>query len=235
LFYTDKGFQRFSYQLLDESGKAKDTPVVVHYSGDEALSAEAPHGNATRSRKPFERTPQSVLDYAKSTTQSKTASKTYRAAPPELQLRNLKQAQNMRYAANKNKRITTDDIINVHMQHVQLGYPNSIRTAPDLVVIGVDSELLQEAKVALKAAKALNVKVEIQYDTTFNLAPYYVSVLVLVHPLLNKVSTKQPPSIPLFQLFHEKKHEDAHLEFWSFVKKVLIKNKLFKKCNHIHY
>ncbi len=134
--------------------------------------------------------------------------------------RNLKQAQNCRYAVNRLKRFTFDEIANVHLQHVILGYPNFIATAPEVRIIGIDEVLLEDTNKLIKRMKSLKQRVEFQYDTTFKITSYYMSVLVFAHPFLNKTKTMRSPSIPLEEFFHERKDEMSHDEFWRFVKQV---------------
>ncbi|RNA24473.1 hypothetical protein BpHYR1_051898 [Brachionus plicatilis] len=46
--------------------------------------------------------------------------------------RDLKQCQNLRYAVNRQKRFTYDEIAKIHLMHVSFGFPNLILTAPDV-------------------------------------------------------------------------------------------------------
>ena len=43
---------------------------------------------------------------------------------------------------------------------------------------------MNEIKEIIKICKTLNIKLCLQYDTTFGLSAYYVSVLTTIHPLL---------------------------------------------------
>lgn len=96
--------------------------------------------------------------------------------------------------------------------HVSLAFPNVIVTAPDIRIIGMDSELLKDIKKTLSIFDADNC-VCFQFDTTFNLTGYYVSVLIVLHPILILNNTEKSPPIALAYFFHEKKYEKSHNEF----------------------
>ena len=76
--------------------------------------------------------------------------------------------------------------------HISLGFPNMIVTAPDIRMIGIDDDLLKETKKTLTAFDSLD-RVCFQFDTTFNLTGYYVSVLLFIHPILVIDSTDKAP------------------------------------------
>ena len=126
----------------------------------------------------------------------------------------------MRYAVNKAKRFAYDQIANCQLMHLQFDFPNSIHTAPDVRIIGIDSELLKSTKAVLKLFD-INNRVCFQFDTTFGLTGYYVSTLNFVHPCLVNNNTTISPAIPLCYFFHEKKFEKTHNEFWSHIYDVL--------------
>jgi hypothetical protein len=72
--------------------------------------------------------------------------------------------------------------------------------------------MVMEVKKTLRASKS---RVCFQYDTTFDLAGYYVSILTMIHPFIIKSEGRseiQPP-IPVAFLFHERKHQQAHEDF----------------------
>ncbi len=98
--------------------------------------------------------------------------------------------------------------------HQTMNFPQLILVAPDLRVIGLDPVLCSEAIRVLKAIPNNN-SVLFQYDTTFTLTCLYVSVLSFYHPLLWK-NTQKPPMVPLAYLFHEKKYEKTHDEFFRY-------------------
>ena len=111
---------------------------------------------------------------------------------------------------NKQKRIGHDEIINLHLMHVALDFPNQCMTFPELRVISFDSELVTQAVKLLKAHKKL---INFQYDTTFCLTGYYVSTLSFVHPMLLN-SKGVHPAILLGYFYHEKKTGESHDDFW---------------------
>jgi hypothetical protein len=103
-----------------------------------------------------------------------------------------------------------------------LGYPNQITSAPSVRIVGVDESLFAETRKLLQTAKHLGLKVEFQYDTTFNMCPYYVSVLIFAHAFLNKPTSNKSPSIPFAEFFAERKDNDSHDEFWKYMKEVIL-------------
>lgn len=104
--------------------------------------------------------------------------------------------------------------------HISLSFPNHILTVPDIRIIGIDSELLKETKKSLAAFDNDN-RVCFQFDTTFNLTGYYVSILVYIHPILVKANSDKSPVIPFAYYVHEKKHEKCHDEFWRYVFEII--------------
>jgi hypothetical protein len=64
--------------------------------------------------------------------------------------------------------------------HISFDFPNLILTAPDLRIIGIDAVLLVELKNALSSVVGV-MRICFQYDTTFNLTGYYVSILNFIH------------------------------------------------------
>ena len=94
-----------------------------------------------------------------------------------------------------------------------INFPNFVLSVPDIRVIGIDNDLLDETKKMLKSVRVLN-SVLFQYDTTFTLCGFYVSILSYIHPLLCKANSNTSPVIPLAYFFHEKKYEKTHNEFF---------------------
>ena len=126
------------------------------------------------------------------------------------QVRNKKQCSNFKYAINKQKRFGHDEIINIHMMHVALDFPNQCMTFPELRIISFDSELVKQAIILLKSHPRL---INFQYDTTFCLTGYYVSTLSFVHPMLLNFKGVHP-GIVLGYFYHEKKTSESHDDFW---------------------
>ena len=62
------------------------------------------------------------------------------------------------------------------------------------------------------------IKINVQYDTTFNLCDYYLSILSFVHPFIENAKGK-PVSIPVFYYLHARKFDETHQTFWDFFEK----------------
>lgn len=61
--------------------------------------------------------------------------------------------------------------------HLQFAWPSMIKTCPNLQVIAFDQDLKEEFG---KIMKVVTQPICLQYDTTFNLTGYYVSILSFV-------------------------------------------------------
>lgn len=128
-------------------------------------------------------------------------------------VRNLKQLQNAKHFVNKNKRIHLDEIAALHIIHTDLKFVKKIETAPDLSVIAYDDELVQELNDMMSVYDGT---VLVAYDTTFNVGDFFLSVLLVKHHLL-----KSEPVVPVIYMFHDRKFETTHSDFFSLAKKVI--------------
>ena len=127
-------------------------------------------------------------------------------------VRNLKQLQNAKYYVNQNKRIHLDEIAALHVIHTDLKFVKKIETAPDLLVIAYEDDLVQELNDMMSVYDG---SVMISYDTTFNVGDFFLSVLLVKHHLL-----KSEPVVPAIYMFHDRKQETTHLDFFAIAKKV---------------
>ena len=127
-------------------------------------------------------------------------------------VRNLKQLQNAKHYVNKNKRIHLDEIAALHIIHTDLKFVKTIVTAPDLSVIAYDDDLVQELNDMMTVNDGASLA---SYDTTFNVGDFFLSVLLIKHHLL-----KSEPVVPVLYMFHDRKFESTHLDFFSLAKKV---------------
>ena len=101
--------------------------------------------------------------------------------------------------------------------HITFNFPCTITTAPNLESIAVDDVLLNEIKKIITSSQLAGVKVCFQYDTTFNLTDFYVSILNMIHPMLLNDKNVSPP-FPVFYYYHEKKFKETHETFWYYFK-----------------
>ncbi|RMZ95763.1 hypothetical protein BpHYR1_043262 [Brachionus plicatilis] len=202
------------YHLIDKDGlvskeftkesfylKGQDLPVLIHYMGiyDSDVEIESgPHGNIKQkeSSQNYMRTLPSVMKELKEQVSQKAPSTVYKSTSKKKGHRDLKQCQNLRFAVNRLKRFTYDEIANIHLMHVSLGFPNLILTAPDVRIIGMDDELIRDLKKTLDIFGSDN-RVCFQFDTTFNLTGFYVSILLFIHPILVLHNTEKSPPIPV--------------------------------------
>ena len=130
-------------------------------------------------------------------------------------------------ALNSFRRFSDDELRNLQLMHISLKYPYSIRTAPEVQVVGFERRLVIEISKILDISDS-NRRTIMQYDTTFNMSEYYVSSLNMLHPLLCKKNSNISPPIPVGQFYHELKSTQSHEEFWRSVK--VFFPKFEKKC-----
>ncbi|RNA32259.1 hypothetical protein BpHYR1_036947 [Brachionus plicatilis] len=184
------------YTLID-----KPMPVLIHYlkknnDSDSEIECESgPHGNTKdqEGAQNYQRTMPSVLSELKEKVAKKVPNLVYKETSKKKGARDLKQIQNLRYAVNRQKRFTYDEIANCHLMHISLGYPNHILTAPDIRIIGVDEELLKETKKTMSAFNKDN----------------------------RLAKSEKSPAVPLAFFFHEKKFQKSHDEFWRYMSEIL--------------
>lgn len=115
--------------------------------------------------------------------------------------RNLKKVQNIKYFANKNKRIHLDEVCATQSLSRDIDFVYSIATSPNLVVLAFDQHLSDEINNMMTVS---NSTVMCCYDTTFNIGDFFMVVLQY------KYTLSQKPVIPVFYMFHDKKFETIH-------------------------
>lgn len=178
--------------------------------GDESTYQASCHGLSQDPDKIFEHTKKSTMKSITNDLRFNNPHIVYKQNAGKV--RNLKQLQNAKYYLNLNKRIHLDDIAAVHLIHTDLKFVKNIETAPDLIIIAYDDELVEEINNMMAV---YNGTVMATYDTTFNVGDFYLSVLLVKHHLL-----KSEPVVPLVYMFHDRKLETTHKDFFTVVKKV---------------
>ena len=91
-------------------------------------------------------------------------------------------------------------------------FPSTLTLLPEFEAIAVDQNLLEEF---CKIVDSSDQNVLVDYDTTFALCKFYVSIVSFVHPFLIN-SNGSNPVIPLFFYFHSRKLTSTHDTFWKF-------------------
>ena len=114
----------------------------------------------------------------------------------------------------------------LYVMSVDYNFPCTLKMRPEFDSIAVEDQLLTEF---IKIVRCCDNKVNIQYDTTFSLCDYYVSILSFIHPFI-ETRTNTSPVVPLFYFFHSRKFQETHETFWYFVGEKL--NKI--KQEHFH-
>ncbi|CAF1000728.1 unnamed protein product [Brachionus calyciflorus] len=194
-------------------------PALIQYLGNDEIATPKPHGNSKNANIPFTQFLSSTLKLIKQNCEKNEPNVVYKQAHPSSKPRNLKQCQNIKTFINRQKRFSSDELINMHILHLSIGFVKQILTIPDVRIIALDDKLLKETKKIFQILPK-NKKVFFSYDTTFNICGYYVSVLVYKHPLIEKSDRVSPP-VPFSFFFHERKTEETHLDFMQYIKRIL--------------
>ena len=117
---VSKEFTKSVYQLIKQP-----MPLLIHYSGincTDLLKAyePGPHKNIKNieSAEGYQKTLPSQLTKLKQDVRTSSPATIYKASTKHNGLRDLKQARNMRYAVNKAKRFTYDEIASCQLMHL---------------------------------------------------------------------------------------------------------------------
>ena len=94
-------------------------------------------------------------------------------------------------------------------------FPEYLKLRPEFESISVEQELLNDFLKTCKICEKYNLRINVQYDTTFNLCDYYLSLFSFVHPFLLN-SKKQNVAIPLIYFFHVRKYTETNETFWNY-------------------
>ena len=208
-----RDFLRHSYQLIPSNHF-----TLIQYLGDDRTASNIPHGNAMNHTRHHVRTCPSVLKELENQCALSSTSKVYKSCitklppvsnMPVLQPRNSTQVENVRRKMLKRQRISHDTLYNLHELAVDMpSFIHSIKTYPDLVCICGEKSMLNELdRVLLLDSPSCQL---LSYDTTFQLADFYISVLSFQHTLFPK-----SPVMPAAFLIHERKFHTYHEEFFS--------------------
>jgi len=124
--------------------------------------------------------------------------------------RNLKQAYNIQHE-RKEEEENHDEFYECYLFAKQ--YTNivvKIDLIPQMHVVQMHPEM----NLHLLSLQRKFPRLVLHYDTTFDVGPYYTSILSLRHPMF-----RGQPVIPVAAMFHEKTNEDAHNTFFEAVRK----------------
>lgn len=95
-----------------------------------------------------------------------------------------------------------------------LKFPQWIVTAPHFNAVCFDDKMILDLKKTIKTANQEGILVVFEYDTTFTMTEFYVSILCYIHPLLCFQTNKnKSPPIPVGMLFHEKNIKNIMIYF----------------------
>lgn len=210
-------FQRHGWYLVDNPHI-----VLIHYLGDESEYVPTPHGNAKTDDKEYIRTCPSVLKNISDSTKN-SSSTTYQelaTAPcepelnPVLRPRNLKQVQNKHQQDQQIKRLSRDDIYNLHLvAHDLHDFVLEIVSYPELTCFVGLREILNEFNSLLQTKSDSDTLV-LSYDTTFNIGDFYVTPVIFRH-----IMFKDSPCIPLAFMLHQRKYQSIHEDFFRILRR----------------
>ena len=197
-------------------------PFLLHYIGDEQVSVPRSHGNSLIQTKLFFRTRPSVMEKLKQKSQEKEPSRLYKEEIASIdetdtageilhKPRNKKQLENIRSGIKNESRLSRDAVLNAHEIAYELtDYVHYFATVPYLVVVVGLKEIFEELETLLLTKDKNQL---LSYDTTFQLGPYYVSVLLFRHVMFN-----EHPVMPAAFLIHEAKWQDIHAILFSILR-----------------
>ncbi|CAG2187179.1 unnamed protein product [Mytilus edulis] len=179
-------FKRTAYYFEDNK-----TLVLVYYEGDETVYVPTHHGNSKKTASEFARTAPSVLRRIENALQSgdKTTMDIYRESVCDLavpgthqgilNVRNVKQVENIVRKVNEDKRISKDDVYNLVLLAYHLeGLIHEVTVFPDLTSIIALSDMISIVNQLLDVNTTDDIPFVFFYDTTFKLASLF--------PKLNK-------------------------------------------------
>ena len=103
----------------------------------------------------------------------------------------------------------------LYVMSIDYNIPDFLKLRPDFEAIAVDEKLLEEFIKLVGCSGDLGDRVNVQYDTTFCLCDYYVSIMSFVHPFI-ETARSTSPAVSLFYFFHSRKFLETYEAFWSF-------------------
>lgn len=216
-------FYKRVYNLII-SGTEKDDLTLIHYVGSLDGVIQSPHGNRKHNlNTPFIRTAPSVIEEQK-TLLNKPPHKTYKMLKmetenipscilPVLSPRDGKQVTNTVLREREKKLPSRDDIIGIMLLNDELeGFIKKFVLIPEFYCIFASDETLNYFKSLCNSHPE---KIQLFYDTTFNLGDFYISVLLYTHPLFHG-----NPVIPVAFIMHHLKTANIHRDFFNFIRSI---------------
>jgi len=129
---------------------------------------------------------------------------------PSLTPRNRMQVYNLKKQLVKEEE-QHDDIHEVYLfakQHPELVL--KVDLIPQMLLVQSHPQMILHVQSLIRKFQLV-----LHYDTTFNVGPFFTSILSMRHPLF-----KNEPLIPIAVVFHETTNEEAHDVFFKYVCKV---------------
>lgn len=210
----------------------RQSPLLVHYVGDETIFKDFPHKSATKEpKRPFIRSAPTIGEKVKAN-MDKHPQELYQemlfdssaGSHPAYVPRDRKQLENFRNAENARIRLSHDSLYNLYVLGFE--YSNFIKEyrvdfcAINNLVSLVSDPLLEKLNKLLDPPDgAYDKSLKIYYDTTFNIGNYYLSIFSYRYYVLDG-----DPVIPAAFLIHQRKFAVDHNSFLL---------KLIKKCPNL--
>ena len=205
-------FKKYLYEPINNVKKR----VLIHYLGrDDFIIQEADHGNRVKNKeRGHYRTMPSVLQKLKES--SGSASNVYKklVSDPFLSInyekvskpRNIKQITNAKYNTKIKSHVDSCEIYYVLQINNEIEeYGKNMCIIPHVRLTLIHSKLIRDIDRAFTEDKKPNI---ISYDTTFNLGDFYVSSLIVKHPLF-----QERPAIPVAIMLHHRRTKQVHEAF----------------------
>ena len=125
-------------------------PVIIQYIGNHEVYQPSSHGNSKNDNRIFEPAKKSITEKLKAEVRYVNPNIVYKEN--QHVARNLKQLQNIKYYANRNRRVHMDEICATQLLFKDLNFIHSITTAPDLIVTAYDESLVDEINSMIATA-----------------------------------------------------------------------------------
>uniref|UniRef100_A0A914P0Q3 SWIM-type domain-containing protein n=1 Tax=Panagrolaimus davidi TaxID=227884 RepID=A0A914P0Q3_9BILA len=205
--------------------------ILIHYLGnDSECATESQHGNTKEgSSKTYTRKLPSEVDRSRAVATDATSNAAYQARCENPRSRteyhrvgvgaDLKFYQNRLREARKNLMITGHQLYDIFLMSQYLRYPPKREGDENrffiteknfafegFVIEMICQPLFDEIEYIINIDPT--ILIELNYDTTFKLGDFYLSMLTLKHPFFKK-------SIPIAAMIHTRKTHANHVKFFT--------------------
>lgn len=109
--------------------------ALIQYVGDDSIAVCSIYGISKRKDVLFTQILPSTYKTLTQKCLVDEPSNVYKSAPPHLKPRNAKQCQNINSFLNKQKLFSSDELLNMNVLHLNIGFVKQILSVPDVRII----------------------------------------------------------------------------------------------------